>query len=44
MHEKLGVKLVIYKDHTGIHRQQNIKFYENMFSWPLVATYGLTER
>jgi len=25
IHEKLCVKLVIYKDHTRIHGQQNIK-------------------
>jgi len=25
VHKKLCVKLVIYKDHTGMHGQQNIK-------------------
>ena len=25
IHEKLRVKLVIYKDHTNIHNQQDIK-------------------
>ena len=27
MYEKLCVKLVIYKDHTRMHGQQNIKSY-----------------
>ena len=29
IHEKLSVKLVIYKDHTRMHGQQNIKYCNN---------------
>ena len=30
IHEKLCVKLVIYKDHTGMHGQQNIKKWRHV--------------
>jgi len=36
MHEKLCVKSVIYKDHTRMHGQQNIKFIIYLFIYLLV--------
>jgi len=39
MKKELHVKLVIYKDYTEMHGQQNIKFFKNIFIWHRVLHY-----